>query len=141
MIIINFLFAFRMVHANVLDEIEDQKRMIPMFESTVPVSSLVNHFQVFSVFSSFWWFQFYSLTLSMATLIMNWSKWSKCYLVNQTQKKSWLWKIFSELEKSYICLLKIQRIKLNQLNISNVHHQQFFVFVDIRRRENRSQHW
>ena len=44
-----FLFAFRMVFAKGLDVIENQKRMVPMFESTVPVSSLVNYYsQVFA---------------------------------------------------------------------------------------------
>ena len=44
MIIINFLFAFKMVHSKVFDEIAKEKRMVPMFESTVPVSSLVNYY-------------------------------------------------------------------------------------------------
>ena len=43
MILINFLFAFKMVHSKVFDEIANEKRMVPMFESTVPVSSLVNY--------------------------------------------------------------------------------------------------
>ena len=48
MIIINFLFAFPLVNTKVFYENANQKRMVPMFESTVPVSSLVNYYsQVF----------------------------------------------------------------------------------------------
>ena len=38
-----------MAHTRTFDEIENQKRMVPMFESTVPVSSLVNYNHLISV--------------------------------------------------------------------------------------------
>ena len=93
---LNLLFVFRMVYSSNIGSFDFQKRMVPMFESTVPVTSLVsgyNHGYTFQrtkiryIFSSIW---------SMSTPRTNWLQWLNFFRVNLTPKKSWLWLTYFE---------------------------------------------